>query len=154
MDNMSDLDNERPHLSVNAQYIKDLSFENPRAPGVLGANKSTPKVNVALDVHIKNLSDENVFEVSLHIEVSTFQEDEALFNVELKYAGVFSLMNLSGDHQNMVLAVHCPAMLFPYARKIISDVTQDGGFQPLMIDPIDFGMLYHKKIMEKKREHS
>jgi preprotein translocase subunit SecB len=140
-----------PHVSVNAQYIKDLSFENPSAPASL-IKKESPKVDLSLDIDISRLSEDNVFEVVLHIEVRAKSESATLFIVDLRYAGVFSLINIPEDQQKLLLAIHCPSIIFPFARRIIADVTQDGGFQPLMIDPIDFAALFHKKMMEENSQ--
>jgi preprotein translocase subunit SecB len=141
-----------PHISVNAQYIKDLSFENPNAPQSLASLKEAPKINLSLDLNVTRLQEEGSFEVALSIEASgSNSKFEKLFVVELVYAGVFTLQNIPEDQHQILLAVHCPAMIFPFARKIIADVTQDGGFQPLMIDPIDFGMLYHKRLLEESQ---
>ncbi len=142
--------NDLPHIAVNAQYIKDLSFENPGAPSSLATMGRSPKVDLSLDLHVNKLPEDGFFEVELNIEAKALQESQTLFIVELKYAGVFHLINVAEDKQQLLLAVHCPAMIFPFARKIIADVTQYGGFQPLMIDPIDFGMLYHKKLSESQ----
>lgn len=137
-----------PHISVNAQYIKDLSFENPNAPASLMDAKSGPQVQVSLDINIAKMQDEGSYEVELIITVATSVEERPLFTVELVYAGIFTLRNFPEEHHRQALAVHCPTLLFPFARKIIADVTQDAGFQPLMVDPIDFGMLYHKRLAE------
>lgn len=144
----------QPHISVNAQYIKDLSFENPSAPISMTSLKTQPQIDLALDINISKMPEEGVFEVALHIEASAKADDINLFVVDLQYAGVFSLINIPEDQQKLLLAIHCPAMIFPFARKIIADVTQDGGFQPLMIDPIDFGALFHKKMMEEEQKNS
>lgn len=141
--------NDLPHISVNAQYIKDLSFESPQAPAILG-NLRNPQMDLSLDLHISRLPEENFFEVELNIEAKAVHENQTVFIIDLKYAGVFNLINIPAEQQQIVLAIHCPSMIFPFARKIIADVTQDGGFQPLMIDPIDFGALYHKKMTEKQ----
>jgi preprotein translocase subunit SecB len=141
-------DDNRPHIAINAQYIKDLSFENPGAPASL-AIKNQPNVELGLDIHVSRLPEDNVFEVALHIDAKGSSDEKPLFIVELVYAGVFTLINIPDEDKDMLLAIHCPSMLFPFARKIVADATQDGGFQPLMIDPIDFGALYHKKMMEE-----
>ena len=141
---------ERPHISVNAQYIKDLSFENPSAPNSLVSITKNPQIDLSLDLNISPLPEEDFFEVELSIEAKAFNENQTLFVIELKYAGIFHLINVNDEEKNLLLAIHCPAMIFPFARKIIADVTQDGGFQPLMIDPIDFGALYNKKISENQ----
>lgn len=136
-----------PHISVNSQYIKDLSFENPLAPKSL-ALIDRLQIELSLDLNISSLSEENLFEVELNIEAKARSENQLLFIIDLKYAGVFHLINIDQDQQPVLLAIHCPAMIFPFARKIIADVTQGGGFQPLMLDPIDFAALYHKKLAE------
>ncbi len=144
---------ELPHISVNAQYIKDLSFENPGAPGALAKMSKNPQIDLSLDLNIRRLEEDNYFEVEIVIEAKAFHEEQTLFIVDLKYAGVFNLLNIEEDQQQMLLAIHCPSIIFPFARKIIADVTQDGGFQPLMIDPIDFGVLYHKKLSEGQNQN-
>lgn len=144
----------RPHVSINAQYIKDLSFENPGAPASL-TMASSPEVKLAtLDVNITRMPEENVFEVALHIEASATEGSDTLFVVELLYAGIFTLIDIPKEDEKPILSIHCPSMIFPFARKIIADVTQDGGFQALMIDPIDFGALYHRKMMEEEKGQS
>lgn len=143
-----------PRISVEAQYVKDLSFENPSAPSSLG-KASQAGIDLALDLAVERLEEDNeVFEVALNISATAKAEDDTLFIVELSYAGIFTLTNIPAEERRMILAIHCPAILFPFARKIIADVTQDGGFQPLMIDPIDFNMLYHRKMMEEQNPGS
>lgn len=137
-----------PHISVNAQYIKDLSFENPGAPGSLVNMSSQPQIDLALDLNIQKMTEDGYFEVEIIINAKATSEGKTLFIVDLRYAGVFHLINVPEEQTQMLLAVHCPAIIFPFARKIIADSTQDGGFQPLMIDPIDFGVLYSKKLSE------
>lgn len=138
-----------PHISVNAQYIKDLSFENPNAPGILAVDQEeAPKINLHLDLHVSSMPEEDYYEVEIAIEAEAKLKDQRMFLVDLKYAGIFHIINMQDDQRELVLAVHCPALIFPFARKIIADVTQNGGFQPLMMDPIDFGALYMKKIQE------
>ena len=137
-----------PHISVNAQYIKDLSFENPGAPGSLVNMDSPPQIDLALDLNIQRMPEDGYFEVEIIINAKATNESKTLFIIDLIYAGVFHLVNVPEEQIQMLLAVHCPAIIFPFARKIIADATQDGGFQPLMIDPIDFGVLYSKKLNE------
>lgn len=141
------MDQKMPHISVNAQYIKDLSFENPGAPSSLVID-AKPQIDLALDLSINRLPEDEYFEVEIVINARAKNEGKTLFIVDLVYAGVFHLVNIPEEQEEMLLAVHCPAIIFPYARKIIADATQDGGFQPLMIDPIDFGVLYSKKLNE------
>ncbi len=137
-----------PHISVNAQYVKDLSFENPSAPGSLVNMNGQPQIDLALDLNIQKMTEDGYFEVEIIINAKATNENKTLFIIDLIYAGVFHLINVPEEQTQMLLAVHCPSILFPFARKIIADSTQDGGFQPLMIDPIDFGVLYSKKLNE------
>ena len=138
---------ELPHISVNAQYIKDISFENPGAPASLTKMDKNPAIDLSLDLNINKMEEENYFEVEIIINAKAKSDSTTLFIVDVTYGGVFHLLNIPGGQKEMILAVHCPAIIFPYVRKIIADVTQDGGFQPLMIDPIDFGALYAKKML-------
>lgn len=149
MDNNTETKFEAPHISVSAQYIKDFSFENPGAPRSLAKSDKNPKIDLALDLNVNGLPEEGFYEVEIVINAKANDENNTLFIIDLKYGGVFHLLNIPEEHKEMVLAVHCPAIIFPYVRKIISDVTSDGGFQPLMIDPIDFGVLYSKKLVER-----
>lgn len=139
----------RPHIAVSAQYIKDLSFENPGAPETLKEGADNPKVDLSLDVGVAKLPEEDFYEVSIQVHSKASLEGKTLFEVELVYAGVFSLIDVEEEHKELLLSVHCPATIFPFARKILADVTQDGGFRPLMLDPIDFGALYYKKRSEQ-----
>lgn len=146
-------DQNTPHVSVISQYIKDFSFENPEAPNSLTRLQEPPKVDLSLDLNINKMKNEdNTFEVSLNIEASAKTEEMKLFVVELVYAGIFTLQNIPQDQQEAVLAIHCPSMIFPFARRIISDITQESGFQPLRIDPIDFARMYNQKILESQGE--
>ena len=138
-----------PKISVEAQYIKDLSFENPNAPSSLSGG-AKPTIDLSLDLHVMRISEEkDVFEVILTIEANATSNKESLFVLELKYAGVFTVSGVNEDERKVILGVHCPALLFPFARNIISDITQSGGFQPLMIDPIDFGALFQSKMSQE-----
>ncbi len=137
-----------PNVSISAQYVKDLSFENLATPGSVQID-SAPVIDLSLDINIAKLSENNYFEVALNINAKAIHKENTLFVVELVYAGIFHLVNVPQDQQKMVLGVHCASMIFPYARKIIADATQDGGFQPLMMDPIDFARLYYKRLADE-----
>lgn len=141
---------DNPHISVQAQYIKDFSFENPNAPGSIAKLDKSPQIDLSLDLGIKKLPEDDYYEVELSISAKASSNNNTLFVVDLKYAGIFHLINIPEEQMHALLAIHCPAIIFPYARKIIADVTQDGGFQPLMIDPVDFGILYRKKMLEQE----
>jgi len=124
-------------LIINAQYIKDLSFENPRAPQSLTQQSTAPTVDINVDVNATPLSPET-YEVVLTIKASAKVNNEALFILELIYAAVATVRNVPRDMLPPVLLVETPRLLFPFARAIVADATQNGGFPPLMINPIDF----------------
>jgi preprotein translocase subunit SecB len=130
-------------LILNAQYIKDLSFENPRAPQSLAQQASAPAVDINVDVNAQNLSPET-YEVVLTIKASAKINGEALFLLELVYGAVVTIRNVPRDMLPPVLLVETPRLIFPFARNIVADATRDGGFPPLMINPIDFTELLRR----------
>lgn len=136
--------NESParQVLINAQYVKDLSFENPGAPESLVGRGQAPKIDVSVDIKVNGLQDK-VFEVNLIIAAKANIEDKTMFFVELSYAGVFTV-DVPDAEKEPVLMIYCPGMLFPFARRIIADATRDGGFPPLMLDPIDFAGLFQQ----------
>lgn len=136
---------EAPQLRILTQYIKDFSFENPNAPRMLGAQDAQPAINVHVDVRAEKMGDEN-FEIELRLTVDAKVQNQTMFMVDLLYAGLFRLQNIPADSVQPVLLIECPRQLFPFARRIVADVTRDGGFPPLMIDPIDFPALYRHRL--------
>jgi preprotein translocase subunit SecB len=134
-------------LIVNAQYIKDLSFENPRAPQSLTQQTTAPAVDINVDVNAQNLSPET-YEVVLTIKASAKINDDALFLLELVYGAVVTVRNMPRDMLPAVLLVETPRLMFPFARNIIADATRDGGFPPLMVNPIDFSYLLRRNTAE------
>jgi preprotein translocase subunit SecB len=134
-------------LIVNAQYIKDLSFENPRAPQSLTQQTTAPAVDINVDVNAQNLSPET-YEVVLTIKASAKINDDALFLLELVYGAVVTVRNMPRDMLPAVLLVETPRLMFPFARNIIADATRDGGFPPLMVNPIDFSDLLRRNTAE------
>jgi preprotein translocase subunit SecB len=141
--------NLQPQVIINAQYVKDLSFESPRSPLSLVNIKTAPKIDLSVDINVQK-STESEYEVTLKINAKATSEEENLFVVELQYSGLFSLTNIPDDAQKeQILLIYCPSLIFPFARRVFADVTRDGGFQPLMINPIDFASLYAQ---QKKQE--
>lgn len=130
-------------LIINAQYIKDLSFENPRAPHSLRQQTTQPAVEINVDVKAQSLGPEN-YEVVLTIKSSAKIQEEALFIVELTYGAVITAHNVPQELLSAVVLVETPRLMFPFARNIIAETTRDGGFPPLMINPIDFGELLRR----------
>ena len=131
-----------PQLNVLAQYIKDLSFENPGAPSGL---TERPQIDFGVDVQARRGDDQH-FEVELKLRVHAKSDTRQLFLLELAYAGLFRLQNIPEDAMQPVLLIQAPHMLFPFARRIVADVVRDGGMPPLMIEPIDFVALYQAKM--------
>jgi preprotein translocase subunit SecB len=133
-----------PQLQVLAQYIKDLSFENPQAPTSLQGAK--PALEVGVDVQARPIGVEQ-YEVLLRIRGdASAAQNQKVFVVELVYGGVFMMRNVPQESIQPVLLIECPRILFPFARRLISDVTQSGGFPPLLLDPIDFAGLFRAQM--------
>ena len=134
--------NLQPQVIINAQYVKDLSFESPKSPLSLVNIKTAPKIDLSVDINVQKAT-ENDYEVTLKISAKANNDEDNLFVVELLYSGLFSLTNIPDEAQKeQILLIYCPSLIFPFARRVIADVTRDGGFQPLMINPIDFASLY------------
>ena len=135
-----------PNLQVVAQYIKDLSFENPGATTNL---TDRPQIELGVDLNASRLAEKDMFEVELKIRVDAKAEGRALFLLEVAYAGVFRLTNVPDiATQQMILLIQAPHMLFPFLRRIVADVVRDGGMPPLMIEPIDFLQLYQARVAQ------
>jgi len=130
-------------LLVNAQYIKDLSFENPRAPQSLTQQATPPSVEINIDVKAQTIGPEN-YEVVLTIKAGAKAQSDTLFLAELSYGAVVTVRNVPQVMMGHVLLVETPRLMFPFARNIIADTTRDGGFPPLMINPVDFAELLRR----------
>ena len=129
---------------INAQYIKDLSFENPRAPQSLLQQQQQPEVQVAIDVKAQNIAP-GFFEMVLTIHAEAKSNNERIFLIELAYGAVASLNNIPEAEMGAALLVEAPRLVFPFARAIIANATRDGGFMPLMLQPIDFAQLLRQQ---------
>ncbi|WP_273722452.1 protein-export chaperone SecB [Bartonella sp. AU18XJBT] len=140
-----------PVFAVLTQYLKDLSFENPGAPRSLRAREKSPQIDININVNANPIGDDN-YDVVLSLSVKANDETETLFHVELIYGGVFHLKNIPQEHVMPLVFIECPRLLFPFARQIISDATQNGGFPPLWIDPIDFAALFQKRLAEEQKD--
>jgi len=139
---------EAPTLNVLAQYIKDLSFENPGAPKSLGPREKAPQIGINVNVNANPLS-ETEFDVVLTMNAEAKNGDAVVFNVELTYGGVFRVANFPQEHMLPLLFIECPRILFPFARQIVADATRNGGFPPLLIDPIDFAQMFQQRMAEE-----
>ena len=140
-------DAQTPRVQVIGQYVKDLSFENPSAPGNL---TSRPQIELNVDLQARQLEHEH-FEVELKLRVSATSDDKPAFLLELVYAGLFYLQNVPDEIRSQVLLIEAPHILFPFARRIVADMVRDGGMPPLMIEPIDFSALYRAKAAEMQQ---
>ena len=144
----------QPPLVVNIQYVKDLSFEVPNAPAVYATLRAQPAVNLNLDVQVRRLQDgADMFEVVLAIRAEATEPPQngstetgpIVFIAELAFGGVFTLTTVPAEHVEPMLVVECPRLLFPFARNILADVTRDGGFPPVMLQPVDFVALWQSR---------
>jgi preprotein translocase subunit SecB len=133
-----------PQLIMNAQYVKDLSFENPHAPQSLMPQAQSPEIKLDVRVDAKNLAPD-AFEVTLALTARASRKEDLVFLVELTYAGVVTLQNVPREHAQFFVLVETPRLLFPFARAILADATRDGGFPPLFIQPIDFAELLRRQ---------
>ena len=134
-----------PQLNVLAQYTKDLSFENPNAPSSLGPQAQQPAINIQINVNANNVG-ENEYEVALLIEGKAENAGKVMFSFDLAYAGVFRIVNVPKENIHPLVMIECPRLLFPFAREIIATAVRDGGFPPLMLDPVDFVGLYRQSL--------
>ncbi len=138
----------QPSLKIVAQYVKDLSFENPGAPGTLTGRAQSPNINIAVGVQANPVAEGDV-EVELKIEARAVDGETVLFVLELVYAGIFRIANVPADNLQALTLIECPRLIFPFARQIVAEASRNGGFPPLMIDPIDFVSLYRQQLAGK-----
>ena len=136
-----------PGLGILGQYVKDLSFENPNAPqSLMMRPEQPPAVDVQINVNAKPMAEPD-YEVELKIEVRA--EDKkakrVLFNLELAYAGVFRITNMPKENIQPLLLIECPRLLFPFVRRIVADSISEGGFPPIMLQPVDFAALFRAR---------
>jgi preprotein translocase subunit SecB len=134
-----------PQLNVLAQYTKDLSFENPNAPTSLAPQQQQPAINIQINVSANNIA-EHEYEVTLSVEGKAENGGKLMFSFELSYAGVFRILNVPQENLHPLVMIECPRLLFPFAREIIATSVRDGGFPPLMLDPVDFVGLYRQNM--------
>jgi preprotein translocase subunit SecB len=128
-------------IGVNAQYIKDFSFESPNVPQIFAPTQTQPNMNMVVNVHSRGLGDK-VFEVLLSLKLEASIEGKTAFIAELSYGGVFTFPATNEDQLKILLLVESPRILFPFARQILMNAVRDGGFPQIIIAPVDFGALY------------
>lgn len=137
-----------PQLSILTQYVKDLSFESPGAPTSLRAREKAPAININVNVNANPVG-EGDYDVVLTLTAKAEDGKDILFNVELVYGGIFRVKGFQQEHLLPVLFIECPRLLFPFARQIVAECTRNGGFPPLMIDPIDFARMFQQRMAEE-----
>jgi preprotein translocase subunit SecB len=138
-----------PAVGLISQYVKDLSFENPNAPGIY-QNQTAPAIDVQFNIGSGKVADE-IHEVVLKIEVRATSDSQTAFIVDLSYAGLFGIRNVpEGDALNAFLLGEAPRLLFPFARRVLADAVRDGGFPPLMLEPIDFAGIYVQQLAQNE----
>ena len=134
-------------LNVLGQYIKDFSFENPNAPRSLQPSQTQPAINIQINVGVQQLA-ETDFEVSLKLEGKAESEGNVLFAFDLLFAGVFRIVNVPKETLQPLVMIECPRLLFPFAREIVATTVRNGGFPPLLLDPVDFVALYQQRLAQ------
>ncbi|MEO5363869.1 MAG: protein-export chaperone SecB [Magnetococcus sp. DMHC-8] len=139
-----------PVFHVEKLYLKDLSFESPNTPEVF-REQAEPQVDFNLATGATQKGPEH-FEVVLHVTIKTLLGERTMFLVDLTYAGLFLLRHMPRELLTPMLAIECPAILFPYVRQIVADMIMQGGFRPLVLDPINFSALYHQSQRQKQAE--
>ena len=138
----------QPQFIVNGQYIKDLSFENPNILKMMQTSGQQPEVNIDLGVNVNGVN-EGGYEVTLQMRVETRRDGMTGFIVELSYAGLFTLTGWQNDQIEPLLFIEGPRLLFPFARQLVSAITQGGGYPPLNLNPIDFTELYRRRLAQQ-----
>lgn len=141
----------QPQFRVLAQYVKDLSFENPNAPSSLIQRPGKPEIEVRVDINSRRLSGDQ-FETELRLAVNAKQDGQVQFIIDLMFAGLFLVQGVATENLEPILVIECPRLLFPFARRVISDASRDGGFMPLNIEPIDFAMIYRQQLEQRAQQ--
>ncbi|HZV57311.1 MAG TPA: protein-export chaperone SecB [Sphingobium sp.] len=147
-DTMANGADDLPQIGLIAQYVKDLSFENPNSPAVYSW-QTQPNIDVQFNISSEKAADD-VHEVALKITAKAVSDQGTAFAVELVYAGLFGLRNIPAEQIQPFLYGEAPRLMFPFARRVLADAVQDGGFPPLLLDPIDFGGLYVQQLQAQQ----
>lgn len=132
---------EAPNIRIVLQFVRDVSFENPRAPESLRADQGAPQIELGVELNARG-RDDGLFEIDLKLSAGAKRGDQAVFHAEVVYGGLFQVSNVPKEAMEQVLLIECPRYLFPFARRIVADLTAEGGFPPLQLDPIDFAAVY------------
>jgi preprotein translocase subunit SecB len=130
-----------PGIRILAQFIRDLSFENPRAPDSLHSTQSQPQIDLGVEMNARGRID-GLFEVDLKLNATATRDGETVFAIELIYGGLFGINGVAEADLEPVLLIECPRFLFPFCRRLIADLSTEGGFPPFLLDPLDFASIY------------
>jgi preprotein translocase subunit SecB len=142
-----------PMLSVLAQYTKDQSFENPNAPDSLRSGLSAPEIQINIEIGRQMLEGDNI-EVTLMLKAEAKRGDKIAFIAELEYAGLFAFAGVSTEEIQPLIMIECPRLLFPFSRQIMAEMTQNGGFPPIMLEPPDFAGMFRDEMMRRAADQS
>ena len=140
-----------PMLSVLAQYTKDQSFENPNAPDSLRSGLAAPEIKIGIEIGRQMLEGDNV-EVTLMLKADARRGDQVAFIAELEYAGLFAFQGVGVQEIQPLIMIECPRLLFPFARQIMAEMTQNGGYPPIMLEPPDFAAMFREEMMRRAAE--
>ncbi len=138
-------------LVVNAQYIKDISFENPSALTNITSTEESPSISIHIEAQAHNLADRS-FEVVLRIQVDAKRKKKDVFLIDLEYAGAFTIgKDVPDEYLRPILMIECPRILFPFARNIVASLSQEGGYPSLFLTPVDFAELYQRQVSQEEQ---
>ena len=140
-----------PRISIKAQYVRDASFENVAVRKGDGRTDVKPEIQVAVNLDAKKRS-ETIFEVLLKVTGTARAGEETMFVVEVEYGGLFEVSGVAEAQLHPLLLIECPRLLFPFARRVVADMTRDGGYPPLMLDLVDFAALYRAEVERRRAE--
>jgi len=135
---------DKPAIFLRAQYIKDLSFENPRAPASIFSLREAPQMDVSINLGAQRL-EEKIFELSIHISTRAVAEKTTVFLCDVVYAGVLEMQGIADAALEPTIFIQGAQLLYPFARRVVADLTRDGGFPPLQLEPMDFAELYRQR---------
>lgn len=141
-----------PSLNIVGQYVRDLSFENPGAPGSIVNASGNPAFSVSINVQVKKQTDD-IYAVELTTNAKAEREGNILFNIELVYGGLFRIQNVPENQLPPLLMIECPRLIFPFARQVMANVTQAGGFPPLLMEPVDFVAIYQQNLAAMAKQN-
>ena len=136
----------QPQIRVIAQYVRDFSIETPNFERMLGGPVESPIIKVEVNAGARRLAANNAYESSMTIKATASNTTGTLYDMELDYVGVFVIENIPPQAMEPFLLINCPTLLFPYARRIIGDMTREAGYPPLLLDPIDFGRMFMERV--------